>query len=174
MAGSPTGHLRRARVPMIAVDTNTLVYAHRRESRHHEAAASIIHGLAEGNDAWAIPWPCCYEFHSVVTNPRIWKDRATSPEQSWRQLAAWTSSPSMRLIRETEDFPRILGRFVKRPRVIGGVVHDARMVAICIAHGVEALMTRGRRLLSYPELKTRDPILGSSLRATDPPVRRRP
>ena len=66
---------------MIAVDTNLLVYAHRRESRHHDAAASILRQLAEGNDAWSIPWPCCYEFHSVVTNPRIWKDNATSPEQ---------------------------------------------------------------------------------------------
>ena len=42
---------------MIAVDTNLLVYAHRRESRYHTAAASVIRGLAEGNDVWAIPWP---------------------------------------------------------------------------------------------------------------------
>ena len=58
---------------MIAGDTNLLVYAHRRESRLHEAASSLLRGLAEGNDVWAIPWPCCYEFLSVVTNPRIWK-----------------------------------------------------------------------------------------------------
>ena len=90
---------------MIAVDTNLLVYAHRRESRHHEIASAIMRGFAEGDNAWAIPWPCCYEFLSVVTNPRIWKDSASSPEQSWRQLAAWTASPSMRLIGETEDFP---------------------------------------------------------------------
>ena len=41
---------------MIAVDTNLLVYAHRRESRHHEASSSLLRGLAEGSDAWAIPW----------------------------------------------------------------------------------------------------------------------
>ena len=87
---------------MIAVDTNLLVYAHRRESRHYQAATSIMRELAEGNDVWAIPWPCCYEFLSVVTNPRIWKENASSPEQAWRQLSAWTASPSMRLIGETE------------------------------------------------------------------------
>lgn len=145
---------------MIAVDTNLLVYAHRRESRHHESAASLIRGLAEGNDAWAIPWPCCYEFLSVVTNPRIWRDSATSPEQSWRQLAAWTASPSMRLIGETDDFPEILESFVRRPRVIGGVVHDARIAAICVAHGAEALLTRDRDFSLFPELKTWDPIVG--------------
>lgn len=143
---------------MIAVDTNLLVYAHRRESRHHAAAVSIIRGLAEGNDVWAIPWPCCYEFLSVVTNRRIWKESATTPEQSWRQLAAWTSSPSVRLIGETEDFTQILERFVLRPRVIGGVVHDARIAAICIAHGVEALLTRDRDFSLFPELRTRNPI----------------
>ena len=145
---------------MIAVDTNLLVYAHRRESRLHEAASSLLRGLAEGNDAWAIPWPCCYEFLSVVTNPRIWRDSATTPEQSWRQLAAWTASPSMRLIGETEDFLEILESFVRRPRVIGGVVHDARIAALCVAHGVEALLTRDRDFSLFPELKTRDPLAG--------------
>ncbi len=145
---------------MIAVDTNLLVYAHRRESRYHDPAASIIRGLAEGDDAWAIPWPCCYEFLSVVTNPRIWRDSATSQEQAWRQLTAWIASPSIRLIGETEDFPRILESFVRRPRVLGGVVHDARIAAICVAHGAEALLTRDRDFSLFPELKTRDPIGG--------------
>ena len=143
---------------MIAVDTNLLVYAHRRESRHHRAAATIMRGLAEGNDVWAVPWPCCYEFLSVVTNPRIWKERASSPEQAWGQLSAWTGSPSVRLIGETEDFTEILERFVRRPRVIGGVVHDARIAAICLAHGAEELLTRDRDFSLFPELKTRDPI----------------
>ena len=145
---------------MIAVDTNLLVYAHRRESRHHLAASSLVRGLAEGTEAWAIPWPCCYEFLSVVTNPRIWKDTATSPDQAWRQLAAWAASPTVRLIKETDDFPEVLERFVRRPRVIGGVVHDARIAAICLAHGVEALLTRDRDFSLFPELTTRNPIAG--------------
>ena len=53
---------------MIAVDTNILVYAHRRESRSHQEAAAVVRSLAEGDSVWAIPWPCCYEFLSVVTN----------------------------------------------------------------------------------------------------------
>ncbi|MDE2900709.1 MAG: PIN domain-containing protein [Chloroflexota bacterium] len=143
---------------MIAVDTNLLVYAHRRESSHHEAASALLRGLAEGSGAWAIPWPCCYEFLSVVTNPRIWRESASSPNQSWRQLAAWMASPSVRLLGETEGFWEILERFVRRPRVIGGVVHDARIAALCVAHGTEALLTRDRDFSLFPELRTRDPI----------------
>ena len=143
---------------MIAVDTNLLVYAHRRESRHHAAAASILRALAGGDAPWAIPWPCCYEFLSVVTNPRIWGDNPTSSERAWAQLAAWMASPSMRLIGETDGFAEILERFVVRPRVLGGVVHDARIAAICLAHGAEALLTRDRDFSLFPELRTRDPI----------------
>ena len=143
---------------MIAIDTNILVYAHRRESRAHEQAAAAIRLLAEGDSAWAIPWPCCYEFLSVVTNRRIWQDDTTSPERAWDQIAAWTASPSNRLIGETDDFLEILERFVRRPRVVGGAVHDARIAAICVAHGVDALLTRDRDFTLFPELRTRNPI----------------
>ena len=143
---------------MIAVDTNVLVYAHRREARVGVEAHTLMVGLAEGDRAWAIPWPCCYEFLSVVTNRRIWKDQATVPERAWRQFHAWAESPSNRMIGETDDFIDILSRFVKRPHVVGGVVHDARIAAICVAHGVEALLTRDRDFSLFPELRTRDPF----------------
>ena len=143
---------------MIAVDTNILVYAHRRESREHQTAAAVLRQLAEGDAVWAIPWPCCYEFLSVVTNPRIWRDNASTPEQAWRQFAAWTAAPSSRLIGETADFTELLGRFAQRPRVLGGIIHDARIAAICVAHGVEELLTRDRDFSLFPELRTRNPI----------------
>ena len=66
---------------MIAVDTNLPVYAHRRESRAHAAAQSVMRTLAEGDAPWAIPRPCRYEFPSVVTNHRIWKGDATPPDR---------------------------------------------------------------------------------------------
>ena len=143
---------------MLAVDTNILVYAHRREARSGEEAYAVLAELAEGDRLWAIPWPCCYEFLSVVTNRRIWQDRASTPEQAWRQFRAWAESPSNRLLAETEGFVDILGRFVHRPRIVGGVVHDARIAAICVAHGVEALLTRDRDFSMFPELPTRDPL----------------
>jgi len=141
-----------------AVDTNILVYAHRRESQAHQAAATILRALAEGNEIWAIPWPCCYEFLSVATNPRIWRDAASTPEQAWRQLLAWIAAPSNRLIGETDSFLEILSGFVQRPRVVGGVVHDARIAAICVANDVDTLLTRDRDFSLFPELRTRDPI----------------
>ena len=143
---------------MIAVDTNLLVYAHRREAQVGEQAHALLRELAEGDRPWAIPWPCCYEFLSVVTNRRIWRDAATAPEDAWRQFSAWQASPTNRMIGETEEFADILRRFVLLPRVVGGVVHDARIAAICVAHGVEALLTRDRDFSLFRELRVQDPF----------------
>lgn len=144
---------------MIAVDTNVLVYAHRRESRVHEAACETLRELAEADRAWAIPWPCCYEFLSVATNRRIWRGAQSTPDQAWSQLRVWTDSPTNRLLGETSDFMDILERFVQRPRVRGPVVHDARVAAICLAHGVDELLTRDRDFTLFPELKTHNPFV---------------
>lgn len=62
------------------------------------------------------------------------------------------------MIGETDDFMEILDRFVNRPRVIGGIVHDARIAAVCVGHGVKALLTRDRDFSMFPQLPTRDPL----------------
>lgn len=114
--------------------------------------------LAQGKDAWAIPWPCCYEFLSVVTNRRIWKDTATPAEAAWEQFLAWRGSPANVMIGETEKFEEILAEFVTRPHVVGGIVHDARIAALCVAHGVEALLSCDRDFSLFPGLRTRNPF----------------
>src|SRR5207253_10397074 len=43
------------------------------DSPWHRAADQCLTELAEGTTPWAIPWPCLYEFLSVVTNPRIYR-----------------------------------------------------------------------------------------------------
>lgn len=143
---------------MIAVDTNVLVYAHRREAREHAAAKDRVRALAEGAAPWAIPWPCIYEFFSVVTNAKIWKDAASTPKQAWEQIQAWCGSPSLQLLAESGPFTEILANFLLRPRVRGAVVHDARIAALCAAYSVATLLTRDRDFSLFPELRTENPF----------------
>ena len=69
---------------MIAVDTNILVYAHRKDSDFHEPAAALLETLAEGAHAWSIAWPSVHEFFAIVTHPRIYRPPTPMP----RALAA--------------------------------------------------------------------------------------
>jgi uncharacterized protein len=143
---------------VVAVDTNILVYAHRAAAPEHVAAFERIRRLAEGPGAWAIPWPCVYEFFSVVTNPKIWKGAASTPDQAWNQIAAWTAAPGIVLLGETEGFTEVLEGLLRRPRVRGPIVHDARVAAICLAHGVEVLLSRDRDFSLFPELTIENPL----------------
>ena len=145
---------------MVAIDTNILVYAHRREAREHDAALQLLRKLAASNHPWAIPWPCVYEFFSVVTHPKIWKEAASTPDEAWAQLESWFGAPTLRLIGEPQGFHLLLEGFLLRSRVRGPVVHDARVAAICLAHGVEKLFTRDRDFQLFPELSTENPFRG--------------
>lgn len=51
-----------------------------------------------------------------------------------------------------------LAEHLQRPRVRGAVVHDARVAAICAAHGVETLLTRDRDFSLFPGLRTANPF----------------
>lgn len=144
---------------MIAIDTNILVYAHRFDSDVNNEAAALVTGYVEGDEQWAIPWHCCAEFLSIVTNRRIWPRNTTPTEEAWRQLRVWASSPSVRLLAETEAFLAVFDRIANQPRITGGRVHDARIAAICIANGVSEFLTRDRDFAHFPELRTRDPLV---------------
>jgi hypothetical protein len=143
---------------VIAIDTNVLVYAHRREAAEHEAAFGLLRELAAAPDAWAIPWPCVFEFFSAVTNPKIWKDRASTPAQAWAQIEAWLAAPTVRTLGETAEFTALLGGLLTRARVRGPIVHDARVAAICLAHGVDKLLSRDRDFSLFPELSIENPF----------------
>jgi hypothetical protein len=143
---------------LIAVDTNLLVYAHRDDSPWHAAAAARLCELAEGRAAWGIPWPCLHEFLAVVTHPRIYAPPSTA-EQAANQVDAWLESPTLNLLHESADHWARLRPLLRRARTSGPRVHDARIAALCLAHGVRELWTADRDFTAFPDLRTRNPLV---------------
>jgi toxin-antitoxin system PIN domain toxin len=144
---------------VIAVDTNILVYAHRRDSEFHTEAATMVRRLAEGRASWVIPWPCVHEFFSVVTHPRIYAPPSTADE-AITQLEAWLGSPSLVTLGESAGYWPVLRSALIEGKVVGPMVHDARIAAICVAHGVQELWTMDRDFSRFPALKRRNPLTG--------------
>ncbi len=144
---------------MIAVDTNILVYAHREDSPWHPEAQTAITALAEGPAAWAIPWPCIHEFLAIVTHPRIYRP-PTPLAMALDQAAAWMESPRLVLLAEAGDHWEHLRELAATARIAGPQVHDARIAALCLAHGVSELWTAGRDFSRYGSLKLRNPLVG--------------
>jgi toxin-antitoxin system PIN domain toxin len=143
---------------VIAVDTNILVYAHRAESEWHEAAAGAVRRLAEGRASWALPWPCIHEFLGIVTHPRIY-DPPTPIAAAFDQVDAWLESPTVTLLAETHDYWTVLRGLLTRSQVTGPRVHDARIAAICAAHGVRELWSSDRDFSRFPNLSTSNPLV---------------
>ena len=143
---------------MIAVDSNLLVYAHRQDSEWHEAAAARVRELAEGPAPWAIPWPCLYEFHSIATHRRIYSPPST-PDAAVDQIEIWMDAPGLTLLAETPGFDRRLLALLRKSRPQGGLVHDARIAALCLHAGVRELWTADRDFSRFPELSCRNPLL---------------
>lgn len=143
---------------MIAVDTNLLVYTHREDSPWHGQAVAVVTGLAEAPAAWAIPWPCLHEFLAIVTHPRIYVP-PTPLAQAVEQVDAWLESPSLVLLGEAPGYWPRLRDVVVSGGVAGGLVHDARVAALCLHHGVSELWTADRDFSRFPALTTRNPLV---------------
>jgi uncharacterized protein len=141
---------------MIAVDTNLIVYAHRADMPQHFASMQALRKLAEGTAQWAIAWPSVHEFFSTVTSSRF--KPASTPKAAWSAIRNIVGSPSLRLIGEGVNHLSLLQRFIDRGNVSGAGIHDARIAAICIAHGVNELWTADRDFSRFPELKTHNPL----------------
>lgn len=142
---------------MIAVDTNVLVHAHRRDSDLHARAEPSVRALAEGTPSWAIPWPCVHEFLAIVTHPKIF-DPPSSTGAALDQVDAWLESPTVVLLTEGDDHWGRLRSLVEAGRVSGPRVHDARIAALCTAHGVTELWTVDRDFSRFPSLQVRNPL----------------
>ena len=143
---------------MIAVDTNLLVYAHRAGGNSHAAALRLLTELADGGSRWAIPWPCVHEFCAVVTHPRIYSP-PTPLRMALEAIRAWAASAGCEFIGESEGYLDRLEDVAVRGRVEGGAIHDARIAALCLHHGVKELWTVDRDFSRFPALRVRNPLV---------------
>lgn len=143
---------------MIAVDTQVLVYAHRGEAPLHDAAAARLRDLAGGARAWAIPWPCLHEFLGVVTHPRVYRP-PTPLDRAVKQVDAWLESPTLVVLGEAGDhWPRLRG-LLSAGAVTGPRVHDARVAALCLSHGIDVLWSTDRDFGRFPALRVVNPLV---------------
>jgi toxin-antitoxin system PIN domain toxin len=145
---------------VIAVDTNVLVAFQRTEYSTHPRAVQAITELAEGAEAWGIPWPCVHEFLAIVTNPRIFI-QPTGLADAADVVDAWLESPVVRLLGESAGYWPALRRLVLAGGVVGARVHDARIAAICLEHGARCLWTADRDFSRFPALRCRNPLVAA-------------
>lgn len=143
---------------MIALDTNILVYAHREEMPQHARARAVVEEVADEPGAWGIPWPCVHEFLAVVSNPRVFK-KPTPMATALSVIESIYELPNSVFLAEGETHFATLAQVLRAAHVTGAVVHDGRIAAICITHGVRELWSADRDFSRFPQLTVRNPLV---------------
>ena len=145
---------------MIAVDSNLLIYAHKEGSPFHTAAAQLVDSLRYQRAAWAIPWPCIHEFIGIVTHPGIYKPASTLSE-ALGFLDSVFASPQLQLLSESSGYFDRLRDIAAAARLRGPRIHDARIAALCLHHGVRELWSADRDFSAFPQLTVCNPLVNS-------------
>jgi uncharacterized protein len=144
---------------LIAVDTNILVYAQRMDSPFHAAAIRRMRDLVEGNLSWAIPWPCLHELIAVTTNRRVFEP-PTTLDDALAFVSSLVRSPRLVLLSETPAHWQTLQSLATMGQTTGGRIHDARIAALCLEHGVRELWTADRDFGRFRGLTVVNPLIG--------------
>lgn len=142
---------------MIAVDTNILVYAHRGDTDLHQPAYSVLNDALSGQETVAFCWPVVHEFLAIVTHPRIFSV-PTPWEAGMEQVNAWLAAGPSHVIGETARHLAVLSGLGASGEVRGPVVHDARIAALCLEHGVRELWTADRDFGRFAALHVVNPL----------------
>ena len=143
---------------MIAVDSNLLIYAHKLGSPFHSAAKESIDSLRHQPAAWAIPWPCIHEFIGIVTHPGIYKP-ASNLSEALGFVDSLFASPQLHLLAESPGYFEKLREISVAARLKGPRIHDARVTALCLHHGVSELWSADRDFSAFSRLKVRNPLV---------------
>ncbi|GAG03671.1 unnamed protein product, partial [marine sediment metagenome] len=101
---------------MIAIDTNILVYAHRKDSEWHAPAKVAFDALFFGSDTWAIPWPCLHEFYSVCTHPKIYSPPSFGT-QLLEMFSDWNQQKTLRLLHEGPGYMEKLSQLAENAHI---------------------------------------------------------
>ncbi|MGQ0678729.1 MAG: TA system VapC family ribonuclease toxin [Actinomycetota bacterium] len=137
---------------MIAVDTNVLVYAHRREMPHHDRGLAALTELAEGSLPWAMPVFVLNEFLRVVTHRRVFP-APSSLADALGVIRALLASPTARVLYPGHRYFELLSRTLEQADGKADLVLDAAIVAVCKEHGVDDLLTADRDFHRFSDLR---------------------
>ena len=85
---------------------------------------------------------------------------ATPCQIALDQIDAWLSSPSLTLLHESPQHWPTLRELLHAGRIAGPTVHDARIAALCLQHGVRELWSADRDFGRFPSLAVRNPLIG--------------
>lgn len=127
----------------IALDTSVVVAALLGAHEHHEAARGAVDDALSCPGGAVLPVPVLFEAYAVLTRlPAPWRLR---PDVAERLLYDTFAEHATVVSLPNGEGAMSLVRTLAQGGLVGGVVHDAHVVACARAGGASALATLNRR-----------------------------
>ncbi len=142
---------------MKTIDTNILVYAHRTEFTHHQAALQTLRQIALAPEPWVLLWPCLYEFVRVVTHPKVF-DPPTPLEEAVEAVEGLLASSSLLLVSEGPRHPAWFSKTLLASGASGNLAFDAHIAALMKEHGIDEIVTADRDYHRFQGIRVSNPF----------------
>jgi predicted nucleic acid-binding protein len=123
----------------VLLDTSVLVRLANVADKSFAAADHAIHELHRRGETLHVTPQNFVEFHNVATRPASVNGLGLSHAEALAKAAKFEAVFS--LVAETGDIFPAWKSLVAASGVIGKRVHDARLVAVCIVHGLTQILT---------------------------------
>ena len=141
---------------MMLVDTNVMIYAHRRDVDRHLEYRAWMEALIAGPEPYAVSDMALNGMIRVVTNQRIYKN-ATPIQVALSFAEMIRDQPHARVVSPGAHFWAIFGDLCLKARASGKLVADAYLAALAIEHGCEFVST-DKDFRRVPGLRWRHPL----------------
>jgi len=142
---------------MMLVDTNVLIYAHRRNADRHGEYRDWLTGLIAGPEPYAVSDFAVTGMIRVVTDRRIYKDDTSTIEEAISFATEIREQPHAMVVSPGSRFWPIFAGLCRSTSAAGKLVPDAYLAALAIEHGCE-FITTDTDFSKFPGLRWRHPL----------------
>jgi uncharacterized protein len=142
---------------MMLVDTNVMIYAHRRDSERHDDYRAWIQAMIDGPEPYAVSDFALTGMVRVVTNRKIYPAAPATIHEALAFAGSIRNQPHAQVVSPGIRFWDIFTRLCREANARAKLVPDAYLAALAIEHGCEFVST-DRDFRRFPGLRVRHPL----------------
>jgi toxin-antitoxin system PIN domain toxin len=142
---------------MMLVDTNVMVYAHRRDAERHPEYRDWMRALINGPEPYAVADFAVLGMVRVVTDRRFYREVASTITDALAFADEIRNQPQAHVISPGPKFWSIFSNLCRRTDAGGKLVPDAYLAALALEHGCE-VVTTDKDFRRFPGLRWRHPL----------------
>ena len=142
---------------MQGIDTNVIVYAHRKDLPQHKIATELLESLISGIKPWAIAWPSLYEFYRLVTHPRVFS-KPSRRSEALAVISALHEIHSLRILSHGSAHLQRMLELCRQAEITGNLAFDVQIAAIFLEHGIGEIITNDADFCRFSALRVNNPF----------------